>query len=208
MSRLIKTVYEGMMLILVMITIVTLWTENTYNSTINWIVWAVFVIDFFIRFFISGNKWTFVKQHPFLVIAIIPFDQFFQIARFVRIIYLFRIKTITQYYVSPYVKKLTYQSMTLIVSVLVSLLLLESVMIWYLESSIFTYYDALYVVFSYLMFFGHRIFDIQHNLVIWTLTVTSILGIVIQGLALQWLFTKLEPYITRAKERRVLSRNK
>lgn len=197
-----------MMLILVMITIITLWTENTYNSIINWIVWVVFVTDFFIRFFISENKWAFVKQHPFLVIAIIPFDQFFQIARFVRVIYLFRIKTITQYYVSPYVKKLTYQSMTLIGSIVILLLLLESVLIWHLESSVLTYYDALYVVFSYLMFLGHRFFDIEHNFVIWTLTGTSILGIVIQGLALQWLFTTLEPYITRFKERRALSRNK
>jgi voltage-gated potassium channel len=207
MPRLMKTIYEGMMLVLVMMTIITLWTENSYNSMINWIVWAVFVIDYFYRLFTSEEKWVFIKKHPFLIIAIIPFDQFFQVARIVRVIYLFRIKTITKYYISPYVKKLTYQSLTLIGTVLFLLLALESAVIWRVESSVPSFLDGLYVVFAHLLFFGHRIFEINHTLAIWTLTGTSIIGIVIQGLALQWLFTKLEPYIAKIKRMRPVSRD-
>lgn len=200
-SKWMKPVYEGIMLILVMITIITLWTENTYNTTINWFVWAIFVVDFIIRLINAEEKWTFVRKHPFLVIAIIPFDQFFQMARIVRVVYLFRIKTITKYYVSPYIKKLSYQSMTLIISLLTTLLLLEAVMIWWLEATVLTYGQAVQVVAGYLLFFGHHLFEIEHTIAIWTLTATSILGIIVQGIALQWLFAKLEPWIAALRRR-------
>src|SRR5690625_509358 len=104
------------MIFLVMLTIITLWTDNTFNPTINWIVWFVFFIDFVSRLVMTKKKWNFIKHNPFLLIAIIPFDQVFQIARIVRVFYLFRIKTIAKYYITPYVRNLTYQSITLIVS--------------------------------------------------------------------------------------------
>jgi voltage-gated potassium channel len=199
MQQIMKTVYEGIMILLVMLTIITLWTENTYNSAFNWIVWGVFFIDFIIRFVMSKEKWTFIKQNPFLLIAVIPFDQFFQVARIVRVIYLFRIKQITKYYITPFVEKLTYQSRTLIILILLSLLLAESFVIWNLESSVSTYYDALYVIFGHLLFFGHQIFVIENPVAIWALTCTSIVGIMIQGLALQWVFTKIETYFESVK---------
>src|SRR5699024_1559237 len=117
-----RIIYETIMILLVLVTIITIWTENTYNSTINWVVWAIFFADFIIRFSLVHEKWNFVKRNPFLIIAIIPFDQFFQLARIVRLIYFFRIKTIAKYYITPYVRKLTYQSITLIIVLVISLL--------------------------------------------------------------------------------------
>lgn len=114
MQKLMKITYEITMVILVMATIITLWTENSFDSIINLIVWIVFAADFLIRLFRAQEKWTFIKENPFLLIAIIPLDQFFQLARIVRLFYLFRIKTIAKYYVSPYMMKLTYQSKSLI----------------------------------------------------------------------------------------------
>ncbi|WP_017378531.1 hypothetical protein [Paenisporosarcina sp. TG-14] len=201
MQQLMKIVYEVIMILLVMLTLVTLWTEDTYNSTINWIVWGVFFIDFFIRLLTSKEKWNFVKKNPFLVIAIIPFDQFFQAARIVRILYFFRIKTITKYYISPYVKKLSFQSVSLIVSILLVILVAETWVIWFLENSVQTYYDALFVLSGYLFFFGHGVFVIKDPISIWTLTGISIIGIAIQGLALQWAFTKAETLYTAIKEK-------
>jgi voltage-gated potassium channel len=201
MQSAMKTIYESIMILLVMLTIITLWTENTYNSIINWIVWAVFFIDFLFRFWTSKEKWSFIKQNPFLVIAIIPLDQFFQMARIVRVIYLFRIKTITKYYISPFVERLTYKSKTLILSIFILLLITESLLIWKVEASISTFYDALFVLFGHLMFFGHQMFEIENTLAIWTLTITSIIGILIQGLALQWAFAKLEALYKRTKQK-------
>src|SRR5699024_11091062 len=195
-----RIIYETIMIVLVIVTIIIIWTENTYNSTINWIVWILFFTDFAIRFLIANNKWSFIKQNPFLIIAIIPFDQFFQIARIVRLFYLFRIKTIVKYYATPYVKKLTYQSRTLIAIIIICLLFLESFVVWRVESSIPSFTEAIYVVFGHLLFFGHRIFIIDQSLSVSLLTLTSIFGVVIQGLALQWAFSKIEKVYKKMKK--------
>ncbi|SEN39896.1 voltage-gated potassium channel [Mesobacillus persicus] len=197
-----KIVYESLMLLLVMLTVVTIWTEETYNSTIHWLVWLVFVIDYFIRLLTSKEKWSFIKRNPFLLIAIIPFDQFFQVARFVRVIYLFRLKTITKYYISPYIEKLTYQSLTVFITILALLLVAESIVIRWLEGSIHTYYDSIYVIFSHLLFFGHQTYVIESPISIWALTGTSIIGILLQGVALQWAFTKFENIYLRLRKTR------
>src|SRR5690625_3348909 len=130
MQKLMKVMDEGTMILLVRLTIMTIWTEHTINSTINWVVWGIFFIDFLVRLWLTKNKWDFVKQNPFLILAIIPFDQFFQIARIVRLIYFFRIKTIAKYYITPYVRKLTYQSVTLLFTMILGLLLIESYVVW------------------------------------------------------------------------------
>src|SRR5699024_5664821 len=107
MDRIMKGIYEGFMITLVVLTILTLWLENTYNSTINLVVWTIFFIDFMIRFYYADRKWIFIKSNPFLLIAIIPLDQFFQMARIVRLLYFYRIKTIAKYYITPYIRLLT-----------------------------------------------------------------------------------------------------
>ncbi|MFD1039633.1 transporter [Virgibacillus byunsanensis] len=206
MQKVMKIMYECIMILLVMLTIMSIWTENSYNSTINWIVWAVFFTDFLIRFIATRKKWDFIKRNPFLLIAIIPLDQFFQVARIVRLIYLFRIKTIAKYYITPYIEKLTYKSMMIIISIILLLLFVESLVVWNLESAIMTYNDALYTIVGYLLFFGHQIIVIENPISIWFLTGTSIIGIAIQGLALQWIFSKVETIFINLKKRRSLSR--
>ncbi len=152
MQKVAKTIYETIMILLVMLTIVTIWTNDTYNTTISWIVWGVFFLDFTVRFMTAEAKWTFIKQNPFLFIAIIPFDQFFQMARIVRIIYLFRIKTIAKYYVVPFVEKLTIRSKSLILLFVLALLLAEMVLIQTVEPSIESHLEASLAVFGYLLF--------------------------------------------------------
>ncbi len=192
LQKYMKVIYESIMIILVMLTIITLWTENTYNSIINWIVWGIFFVDFWIRLFLAEKKWNFLKQNPFLVIAIIPFDQFFQVARIVRLIYLFRIKTITKYYISPFVDRLTYRSRTMILTIIISILFFSAFVIWMVEQQLVSYVNSIYVVFSHLLFFGRHMFEVDSSISILILTGTTILGIILQGLALQWVFTKAE----------------
>lgn len=199
MKKILKRIYEGIMILLVMMTIMTLWTENAYNSTINWVVWLIFFVDFVIRFTLSSNKWEFIKKNPFLVIAVIPLDQFFQMARIVRLIYLFRIKTITKYYIQPFVQKLTYQSKLWIFAAILSLLLIQSFVVWRLEEHVLSFWDATYAVFGHLIFFGHRMVDIQEGISLWMFVITSIVGVLLHGLALQWIFTKIENIIKDRK---------
>jgi|SRR5699024_4758161 len=201
MDKIVKLIYEIIMITLVLLTIFTLWIESSYNTTINWVVWGVFFVDFLIRLFVAKNKWQFIKSNPFLLIAIIPFDQFFQMARIVRLLYFYRIKTIAKYYITPYIKLLTNRSKLFFLGLFMMLLLGKSVIIWQLEASVTTFYEAVTVVFGHLLFFGHRIFIIEHALSISILTVTSILGVVLQGIALQWFLSKLEYVYQRWKYR-------
>jgi voltage-gated potassium channel len=190
--QIFQRLYEGLMVILVIVTIVTLWNDNPYYSTINWAVWFIFFIDFFVRLLRSDKKWEFLRKNPLLVIAIIPFDQFFQIARIVRVIYLFRIKTITKYYIQPFVEKLSYQSKAIIFLILFGVLTVESVLIYFVEDNANSLWQSFYYVFGHLMFFGHELFIVENTVTIWFLSVTSIIGIALHGLAIQWLFSKLE----------------
>lgn len=192
MNGLFKYLYEALMIILVIITIITLWTESIFNSTINTIVWFVFFIDFLVRLIVAKSKWGYIKSNPFLIIAIIPIDQFFQIARIVRIFHLFRIKTIAKFYIIPYATMLTYRALLAFTALFVMMLTAISGIVYKLEVSITTFIKALYVVFGHLLFFGHRIFLIEHIVSISLLTVVSISGVIIQGLALQWVLTKVE----------------
>ncbi|MGM8212036.1 transporter [Virgibacillus sp. W0430] len=201
-QKVMQYVYESIMILLVIMTIMTIWSENKVNSTINWVVWVIFLVDFTIRLIVSKQKWDFIKRNPFLLIAIIPFDQFFQIARFVRIIYFFRIKTIAKYYITPYVKRLNYKSLGVLVVGFVLFIVLEALIVWTLEDIIHTYGEAVYAVISYLFFVGHRIFSVDHLLSIWLLTITSVFGVVLQGLALQWLFAKVDIVYNRYKAKR------
>lgn len=187
-----KRLYEGIMVLLVMVTIMTLWSDRPYDSVVNWIVWGIFMIDFLIRLVLTKNKWEFVKQNPFLVVAVIPFDQFFQMARIVRIIYLFRIKTITKYYVEPLINRLTYKSKIVLFGLMATLLAIESSLLWMTEGEISTFSDAFLMIGRQLLFFGHQSGISLSTFSIIMLVFTSILGVVLHGLALQWIIEKGE----------------
>lgn len=200
MDKMMKIIYEIIMIILVLLTIFTLWIDHAYNSTVNNVVWGIFFIDFLIRFFLAKRKWEFIKSNPFLIIAIIPLDQFFQMARIVRLLYFYRIKTIAKYYITPYVKRLTNQSFAIIIILFILLLLGKAVIILNIESTVDSFLNAIAVVCGHLLFFGHRIFMIEHSISISILTLTSILGVVLQGLALQWALSLGETYYQKVKK--------
>lgn len=190
--KIMQRLYEGIMILLVMFTIMTLWTESAYNSVVNWVVWLVFFIDFIVRLYLSESKWTFMKKNPFLVIAVIPFDQFFQMARIVRIIYLFRIKTITKYYIQPFVNRMTYQSKLVIFASVFMFLIAESLLVWAIEVQVETVWQGLHAVFRHLIFFGHGTMIVEQPVSLWLFVFTSIIGVVLHGIALQWVFSRAE----------------
>ncbi|TFD97126.1 transporter [Jeotgalibacillus salarius] len=192
MSSILSKIYEGFMIILVIFTITTLWSDQPYSSITNWIVWLIFFIDFVIRLFRSDSKWGFIKKNPFLMIAIIPLDQFFQAARIVRIIYLFRTKTITKHYVQPVIDKVSNAYKLLFLFIILAVFLIESFIIWQMQNVITTYTEALTFIFSQLLFFGRRIYEIESTLMHTFVIINSIIGVILHGIAIQWLFNKFD----------------
>ncbi|MFB1083160.1 transporter [Jeotgalibacillus sp. JSM ZJ347] len=200
MSSVLSKIYEGFMIILVIFTITTLWSDQPYSSLTNWIVWLIFFIDFAVRFYRADSRWGFIKKHPFLTIAIIPFDQFFQAARIVRVIYLFRTKTITKHYVQPVIDKFSNASKLILLASVIGLFFIESLVIWLLPNVITTYGEALTFIFSQLLFFGRRIYEIESTLMHTFVIVNSIIGVIMHGIALQWLFNKFDHTFAAAKK--------
>ncbi|MEB1807331.1 MAG: transporter [Bacillaceae bacterium] len=203
-----QRIYEGTMILLVVLTIMAIWTEHPYNQFVHWIVWGIFLVDFLIRYIKAEQKWTFIKKNPFLVIAIIPFDQFFQIARIVRVIYLFRIKTVTKFYIQPIIDKASYQSKVGILGLLLLLLTIKSAVLWKVEAKVVTFLEAFIFVIKHMMFFGHRGIEVSQFSSIILLVFTTILGVLLHGLALQWLFTKLDEVYTQYKNEKSIDNEK
>ncbi|MFS1517237.1 transporter [Bacillus sp. SCS-151] len=189
-----KILYELIMISLVILIILTFWIENSFNSIISWVVWVVFFLDFICRLIFVKNKWEFIKNNPLLIVAIIPFDQFFQLARLVRIIYLFRIKTITKYYVQPLVQRISNLSKLLIILALLIIFSVEALLLWQLESNIISFWHSFYFVIGQLMFFGRDIYQVNHTVSYICVTFNSIVGVVIHGLVIQWFFNRIEPF--------------
>ncbi|WP_227939427.1 transporter [Alkalihalobacillus deserti] len=202
-----QRIYEAIMLLLVMVTIMTLWLEHSSNPFINWVVWFIFFVDFCVRMFRSPNKWIFIKENPFLLIAIIPFDQFFQIARLVRIMYLFRMKTITKFYIHPIMMKISYHSKLLILMLVSVFLILESLIIQSLEENITTLSEAFYYVFLQLFFFGQHTIEVEKVISLTLFVSTAVIGVLLHGIALQWFFTKVNLYFQKYKKNKKNEKN-
>ncbi|WP_088102345.1 transporter [Halalkalibacter urbisdiaboli] len=194
--RFFKYFYEGIMLVFVAITIITLWTEHAYNSFVNFGVWLIFFFDFVIRFYKSKEKWRFLKRNPFLIIAVIPVDQFFQVARIVRIIYLFRIKTIAKYYLHDAVEKLTYRARFMIIAIIIIFLCLQSWVILLLETQVMTFLQSFLLLGRHILFFGHRAIEVTEGVTLLFFAMTTVLGVLLHGITLQWLFSKIEKIYT------------
>ena len=97
--------YELTMAALALVVAVVLFIEYTRDltedqaallTTIDWSILAIFAVDYFYRLAKAQNKWQFFKYNIFDLIAIIPFDKAFRIARLVRLVRLVRFSRTTR----------------------------------------------------------------------------------------------------------------
>lgn len=177
-----------MMVALAVISVATIWYKTSFNQTIIWTIWGIFFIDFFFKMFKSENKLTFIKQNPFLLIAIIPLDALFQFARFARIIHLFRLKTITRHYTEPLLKKLKNKKLSFLFPLTFAILFLSVIPLYYLEPTIETFKDAFLSSIISLIFFGSISIEPASHIGKGIIIVMSIFGVLLHGLLISYLF--------------------
>ncbi|MBE0467704.1 MAG: potassium channel family protein [Candidatus Desulforudis sp.] len=65
--------------------------ELWWYRRVDWIILALFATDYFTRLYLARDKKAFVKGNIPDLIAIIPFDSMFRLARLVRLVRLFRL---------------------------------------------------------------------------------------------------------------------
>ena len=102
-KREILIVYESTMLLLISISLATIFIRDDTPKifeTINTVVWVIFLIDVGVRLYRAFSRWGYIKKHPFDLISIIPLEDFFLLARFGRLIQLFRYKNLIKRYLT------------------------------------------------------------------------------------------------------------
>ncbi len=96
----ITLAYEIIMATLALVVVVVLFIEftrpltqaqETLLTNIDFTILSIFAIDYFYRLFRSQDKWQFFKSNIFDLIAIMPFDKAFRIARLARLTRLARL---------------------------------------------------------------------------------------------------------------------
>lgn len=86
----LKLVYEIAMCLLALVSVTLAAIDLTSNAA-EWevsadrIIYWIFVLDYVVRFSLSRAKWTFMKEHFWDLLAIIPFDALFRLFRFARL---------------------------------------------------------------------------------------------------------------------------
>lgn len=134
--------YELFMILLAILSIITLWSNNPSLEIVDTIIWIIFVIDVSIRFIKSENKLEYIKKNPFDIIAIIPLDNIFRLARFARLIRIIRLLAIVNR--TSLFKVLKTNSLDKIIFITTMLIFLAAIPIKKVEPNIDTYGDALW----------------------------------------------------------------
>ncbi|WP_077623235.1 hypothetical protein [Sediminibacillus massiliensis] len=177
-----EIVYEIFMILLASFSVATLWKSTGYDGVIVWVTWGIFFIDFLYRFVKSDSKLDFIKQNPFLVIAVIPLDAVFQFARFARILHLLRLKTITKYYTMPFIKFFKRQHLGLVASITMLVIFLSIIPLYLLEPELDSYWDAFIGSLMTITFFGQSDFDPTTGAGHAITVLLTIFGVVLHGL--------------------------
>ncbi|WP_053217897.1 hypothetical protein [Virgibacillus senegalensis] len=183
-----ELVYEGFMIVLAACSVATIWQSTRYNSYIVWVTWGIFFVDFVYRVLRSDHKWQFIKSNPFLLIAAIPLDAVFQLARFARILHLLRLKTITKYYTKPFLRFLRRQRLGTVLSVTIVLVFLSIIPLHYFEPGVQSYWKALLGSIRTLVFFGQASFDPATPAGHVTVVVLTVFGVILHGLVISTAF--------------------
>lgn len=195
-----KILYELLMVSLAIFSVATLWHKSAFNPLITWGIWALFFLDFSARLYRSEDKWGFIKTNPFLVIAVIPLDAIFQLARFARIIHLFRLKVITKHFTKPILRKLKKRRLTFLFPLTFLLVFLSVIPLYYLEPDIGTFKTAFLSSIMSLVFFGNSNIEPVTIAGKSILILLTVFGVMLHGLIISAAFSIATSYWHRRKE--------
>ena len=71
-------------------------TQQQFLALVDYSILSIFSIDYFCRLYRSQNKWVFFKSNIFDLVAIMPFDKAFRLARLARLTRLTRLSRATK----------------------------------------------------------------------------------------------------------------
>ncbi|WP_026688805.1 potassium channel family protein [Alteribacter aurantiacus] len=143
MKRTVIT-YELIMFLLALVSLVVIWTDNQTFLMLDRFVLAIFIVDVSIRIMRADKKWEYVRKNPFDIVAIIPLDAIFQLARFARLFRVLRMFLIGKKFARPFFLILKTNGLDKLIGVTAGLIFLSSIPIHFYETSVDTYQDAIW----------------------------------------------------------------
>lgn len=196
------------MVLLAFFSVATIWHEGQYNDYIVWGIWLIFFLDFCYRFFLAKNKLYFLRKNPFVVIAVIPFDAIFQLARVARILHLLRLKTIAKYYTKPIIKKLKKKKFSFLFPFTFIFIFLMIIPLQKNEPSLNTYQEAFFESLMILVIFGFTTIEPVSIVGKIIIVLITIFGVILHGLVINYLFTIIFESKTYKNLRKKLKKDK
>ncbi|MCD8501869.1 MAG: potassium channel family protein, partial [Bacillaceae bacterium] len=140
----LKIIYEIIMFSLAILSVTFIWIDDTSLIYVDNIVWSIFLIDVLARLFISKDKLGYVKSNPFDIIAVIPFDSIFRLARFARLLRVLRVVLRSQRSIKKVYAIIHTNGLQKVLKVTVGLIFLSAIPIAYIEPSMDNYADAVW----------------------------------------------------------------
>lgn len=199
----LKILYELTLVSMALFSVATIWHKSNLNPYITWSIWGIFFLDFIKRLTSAEDKWQFLKRNPFLIIAIIPLDAIFQLARFARLIHLFRLKVITKHFIKPIIQKLKKKRLVFLFPLVFGLVFLSVIPLYYFEPAIGSFQKAFLSSALSLVFFGSSSLAPTTIVGKAILTVLTVFGVMLHGLIISYAFDFVLDYIHSKKRSRL-----
>lgn len=114
------------------------------SRSLDLFIYVLFVIDFGVRFFASGNKWQYIKSNPLELIAILPLGEIFRAARLVRLLKVLRLIVLFSRKHSPFDVFFSKYHVDRAVIIVGVLLFAASLSMRWIEPDFHTYEEALW----------------------------------------------------------------
>ncbi|MCZ0702042.1 voltage-gated potassium channel [Natronobacillus azotifigens] len=140
----IQLLYEIILVLLAILSVVLIWVNNSSYVFLNQIVWFILFLDVAIRFIRTKNKWHFVKTNPFDLIAAIPLDALFQTARFARLFKFVRVFVLSKNSKHPIFGILKTNGLDKVLSASVVLIIVSAFIVSIVEPNVRDFSDGVW----------------------------------------------------------------
>ncbi|WP_227002608.1 hypothetical protein [Salicibibacter kimchii] len=136
----------------------------------------------------SENRLAFVKANPFIVIAAIPLDAIFQLARFARLFHLLRLKTIIKYYTMPWVHALKNRKLYVVFAGVLLCVFIMIIPLYLIESALNSYGEAVASSLIAVIVFYSSSFDPTTVLGHVINVMLTVIGVILHGIVIRTAF--------------------
>lgn len=136
--------YEVVYFILAIVSLIIAIRPQDEWVWLDYSIYCLYVVDYAVRLYQSGERWTFIKQHPIDLIAILPVVG---AVRIVRIFRLFKVLRLSRYFSKKFPKAsqvMNSNSVGLMLVWLVAVAMLVSIPLTLVEPNMKRYSDALW----------------------------------------------------------------